>query len=87
MADERVTSLRRAVAGWLAVLTPVRAELCVSFVVLAAWALVTLAISRLVRPDVVWPLSAGCLLFALSGVRFLWTIARDGLYQLTREGE
>lgn len=62
----------------------IRAELLVSAAMLCGWALVTLAIARLVRPDVVWPLSAGLAVLALCGWRFLLQIARDGLYMLTR---
>jgi hypothetical protein len=40
-----------------------------------------------IRPDVVWPLSAGLFLLALCGVQWLGTIIWAGLYQLTRKSD
>lgn len=72
--------LRVAVAA----IASVRAELLVSCAMLLGWALVTLALGRIGRPDVVWPFSAGAALLGLCGWRFLLQITRDGLYVLTR---
>lgn len=61
------------------------AELLAAAALLAGWLLITLAIARLVRPDVVWPLSLGILCLAGPGRRILSTIAREGLYALTKD--
>ena len=76
--------LRILVRGLAASTVALRAELLVSLAMLSGWALVTLAVARIVRPDVVWPLSAGLAVLALCGWKFLLQIARDGLYILTR---
>lgn len=61
-----------------------RAEILVSLAVTAAWSFLTWGIASLLVWEV-WPLSAGLFLLSLAGWRFVWTIARDGLYALTRE--
>lgn len=63
-----------------------RAELLASFALVAGWILVTSAIARIARPDVVWLASAGLFLLSLFGWRFLFEIAGKGLYTLTRGG-
>ena len=83
-ANPVTVRLRLLARGVVASTVALRAELLVSLAMLAGWALVTLAIGRLVRPDVVWPLSAGLAVLALCGWKFLLQIARDGLYILTR---
>lgn len=60
------------------------AELLLSLALLAGWTLITLAIARLWRPDVVWPLSYGLLFLSVSGWRLAARIAGDGLYALAK---
>lgn len=64
-----------------------RAELAVFLAAAGGWAAITHAIGRLVRPDVVWPISLGLFLLSLCGWRLLYTVADAGLYTLTREGK
>jgi hypothetical protein len=87
MAADRVRIAQRVVREHLSVLAAARAELAIVVAVLCGWALVTLAIARVIRPDVVWPLSAGLFLLALCGVQWLGTIIWAGLYQLTRKSD
>lgn len=68
----------------LARITPWRGEVAVATAFFAGWLLITLAIARIRRPDIVWPLSTGILLFALCGYGFLFRIVRDGLYAMTK---
>lgn len=60
-----------------------RAELLTAAAVLAGWGLVTWGAAALTSWQA-WPLSGGLLLLSLAGWRLLFTIARDGLYALTR---
>lgn len=60
-------------------------EFAVSLALVLGWALITLAVSRLWRADVVAPLSAGVFFLSLVGWRLLLTVVRDGLYALTQE--
>lgn len=87
MAAEQPLRVRIRVAlrdAW-ASFGAVRAELLVSLGLLLGWALVTLALGRIARPDVVWPLSAGVAAFSLCGWKFLLQLLREGLYMLTRD--
>ena len=77
--------MRIALRDGTTALAGVRAELLVSLGMLAGWALVTLALGRITRPDVVWPLSAGLAVLALCGWKFLLQVVREGLYILTRD--
>jgi hypothetical protein len=61
-----------------------RSELLTGFVGVLGWALVTVALAKVLRPDVVYLASAGAFCFSLFGWRLLYTIARDGLYKLSR---
>lgn len=62
-------------------------ELAVAAALLAAWLLVTVAIARMLRGDIVWPLSLGLLLFSAAGWRLFGAIALHGLYALSKEPE
>lgn len=62
------------------------AETAAALLLLSGWALVTWGLALLLTPKV-WPLSAGLLLLSLFGWRFLYVIAREGLYRLTRDPE
>jgi hypothetical protein len=73
------------VAHPLSVAWSARAEVAVFLAAGLGWALITIAVARVVRPDVVLPLSAGLFALALCGWRLLWTVASDGLYALTRK--
>lgn len=67
-----------------------RAELLVTFAILAAWILLTLAALSVVPAKflvVVWYLSIALLLLSLVGWRLLWTIGTHGVYALTRDKE
>lgn len=60
-------------------------ELAVACALLVGWLLVTLAVARLLRGDVVWPLSLGLLLFSAAGWRLFGAIALHGLYALSKD--
>jgi hypothetical protein len=60
-------------------------EISAALALLAGWSLITWSIASFSRTWQVWPLSAGLLLLSLFGWRFFYTMARDGLYALTRE--
>jgi hypothetical protein len=78
--------LRLWVSQQLAALRDARRDLVASGAVLVGWALITLALSRVARSDVVWPLSAGVvLLFAAGGVKQLGLLFWHGLHWLTSE--
>lgn len=72
---ESLTNARRRIKT-------IRGEILTSFALFAGWILVTLAIARIVRPDVVWPASSGLFLLSLCGWRLLYAIASHGLYKL-----
>jgi hypothetical protein len=61
-----------------------RAEILTVVVALAGWALLTAAVAQVVRPDVVWRVSAALLLLSLVGWKFLYGIVTKGIYVLTR---
>lgn len=90
-------TLRRAVARPRALalsagktLWAVRAETLTAFALLAGWALLAVAVRALLTAyapkaaPVVWPLAGGVLLLSLAGWGLVLTIARQGLYTLTR---
>lgn len=93
MAGDRVPGTDALVACWCALrdfardLAAARRELAWSLALLAGWALITLSIARLVRPDVVWPLSGGLFLLALFGAKSIGLLAWNGLYALTGGGD
>lgn len=60
-------------------------ELGAAMALLAGWSLLSWAIASLTRTWEVWPISAGIFLLSLFGWRYLYVMARDGLYALTRE--
>jgi hypothetical protein len=86
MAGDTFRLAWRFVRAQFAAALAARAELAQSIALLAGWALVTLGVARIVRPDVVWPLSAGLLLLLVCGVEWIADIFWHGLYQLTRDG-
>ena len=60
-------------------------ELGAATALVAGWTLLSWAIASLTRTWQVWPISAGLFLLSLFGWRYLFVMARDGLYTLTRE--
>jgi hypothetical protein len=84
---DALVAARRVVRTHLATVIGARAELAQALAILAGWALVTLAVARVARPDVTWPLSAGLLLLSLSGVKWLGNLFWNGLYHLTRDAD
>lgn len=60
-------------------------EIGAAAALLVGWSLVTWAIASVARTWQVWPLSGGVFLLSLFGWRYLYVMARDGLYALTRE--
>lgn len=58
-------------------------EIATAAAFLLGWTAVTWGVARLTVPEV-WPISAGVLLLSMGGWRLLATIAREGLYALTR---
>lgn len=61
------------------------AEVLAALLLVAGWALVTWGVVLFTTPKV-WALSTGIFLLSLFGWRFLYVIAREGLYRLTRDG-
>jgi hypothetical protein len=59
------------------------AELLTAAALLAGWLLITWGVASLVGWRA-WPFSLGTLCLSCAGWRLLVTIARDGLYALTR---
>lgn len=74
----RLQRARVALAAWP------WAELAAALALLAGWTLLTWGVAALTVWQV-WPISAGLFLVSLFGWRFFYTMARDGLYALTRE--
>jgi hypothetical protein len=70
-------------AGWLA---DWRAELLTACGLVGGWALITAGIVALTSP-LAWLFSGGLLLVSACGWELLYTIARRGLYALTRKPE
>ena len=68
----------------LARLQRLRAELLTALALLGGWLLVTWGVAALTH-WAAWPISLGILSVSLGGWRFAWTVARDGLYTLTRD--
>jgi hypothetical protein len=62
-----------------------RAELLVAAAVIVGWAAITSGVAQIVRPDVVWRVSAGSLFLSLCGWRLLGRVASHGLYTLSRD--
>jgi hypothetical protein len=62
-------------------------EILTVVALLAGWTFVTLAIARLARPDVVWPLSLGLLFMLIPGRPILSRFVGIGLYGLTKDPE
>ena len=60
-------------------------EILTAIALLVGWLLVTLALARVLRGDVVWPLSLGLLLFSAAGWRLFGAIVLHGLYALSKE--
>ena len=52
---------------------------------LGGWAFVTAGVAA-VTSNVAWLFSAGVLLLSLCGFQLLWTVAKAGLYVLSRSG-
>lgn len=61
------------------------AELLTALALLLGWTLVTYACAGIWRPRIVWPLSAGLLLFSSAGWSLIRALVTDGLYALTKE--
>lgn len=61
-----------------------RAELLAALAGMLGWLFVTAAVAELLPPRVVYFASAGLFLLTLFGWGFLYTIAKSGLYALTR---
>jgi hypothetical protein len=77
--------VRESVARASAAVARIRAELLLAAALLTGWALVTLGTARLTHaPATVWAFSGGLLCLSLGGWRLAYTVARDGLYVLTR---
>lgn len=81
----RVHDTRRALSRPIVVVWAARAELAVFVGAVGGWCALTVGVARLVRPDIVWPLSLGILSLSLCGWRLLATVAQHGLYALSRE--
>jgi len=62
-------------------------EALTAIALVAGWLLVTAGVAELAPARVVWPVSLGLLLCSAAGWRLLLTIARDGLYSLTRRDD
>jgi hypothetical protein len=62
-----------------------RAEVSTALSIAAGWVLLTHGIASLLPNGQVWPISSGLFLLSATGWRFLYTVARDGLYALTRD--
>lgn len=61
------------------------AEILVATAAIAGWLAFSSAIAQIAPPGIVWRASVGFLLLSLCGWKFLYTLAREGLYALTRE--
>lgn len=87
----RVSADRRGVA-WLPRLVRWRraaaalpwAELAAASALVVGWLLVTWAVASLLGVWQVYPLSAGLFALSMFGWRYLYVMAREGLYTLTR---
>lgn len=77
-------AIRRLLRERRAQLVAARAELAVSLVILLGWLFLTAGVAALLGP-VTWWISGGLLCWSLAGWKFLGTIARHGLYTLTRK--
>lgn len=77
--------MRRRVQGVRYALAQAFPELLAAIALLSGWALLTWGVASLLVWQV-WPISAGLLLLALFGFGFLGTIAREGLYLLSKRG-
>lgn len=62
----------------------IRSELLTFAAILGGWALVTLGVAYLTAP-IAWAFSAGVFLLSMAGWQLVFTVARRGLYNLTRE--
>lgn len=71
-------------SGSNAVARSAAGQLATAGAILGGWLFMTLGVALLTTPKV-WALSFGLLLLSLAGWRLCWTIAREGLYRLTRE--
>lgn len=74
-------SIARRAAEWLASFA---GELLTAAAFVGGWLLVTVGVAALLPPRVVWPVSLGLLLLSAGGWGLLVSVARHGLYVLTR---
>lgn len=81
---DAVVIARRVVREQARSVVAARAEISQATALLAGWALVTMGIAHVTRPDVVWPVSGGVFLLAVCGVQWLRDLFWTGLYQLVK---